>query len=360
MHDYFCPLSKEVTMNEYLIAKHSVEPNPQAVTGCLFAAYPVCVLKWLAKNIVGLMETIALSMFIRFHEGLHKYKVISNLQSKRKRSNSLTNYNKNHGQSVSLPQSARQTPMRFGEEELYRKVVNKKSNLLKIDKILLIVSRSSLGSSDSHSSVAKSEDYTQDFVAEEDESVIGTTTIFMDSILLIFVAVRGPEITCFESLLSQRQISRSLGPLTLDCEFRAFFIFPALVDCMRRGGVLHGNESSCMKGLSSGRNSLGGTLTQQLYLSLLQPFFPRSEVDAVITVLYVKSIISTIPKILIRAVEARVSSFDILLKYENAQVSRVTTVQFEVCTSPLILAIPGPSTCSTLLFPWDWNHYMSH
>uniref|UniRef100_A0A1I7WIW2 Methyltransf_11 domain-containing protein n=1 Tax=Heterorhabditis bacteriophora TaxID=37862 RepID=A0A1I7WIW2_HETBA len=129
---------------------------------------------------------------------------------------------------------------------------------------------------------------------------LGTTTIFMDSILLIFVAVRGPEITCFESLLSQRQISRSLGPLTLDCEFRAFFIFPALVDCMRRGGVLHGNESSCMKGLSSGRIVLGHVDAA--------PFFPRSEVDAVITVLYVKSIISTIPKILIRAVEAREES----------------------------------------------------
>ncbi|KJH48120.1 hypothetical protein DICVIV_05774 [Dictyocaulus viviparus] len=56
-----------------------------------------------------------------------------------------------YGTSVSLPPSARQTPMRFGDEE---------------------VQRSSLGSSDSHSSVSRSEDYSQDYVAEEDETVI--------------------------------------------------------------------------------------------------------------------------------------------------------------------------------------------
>ncbi|ETN71332.1 hypothetical protein NECAME_14251 [Necator americanus] len=55
------------------------------------------------------------------------------------------------GTSVSLPPSARQTPMRFGDEDAHR---------------------SSLGSSDSHSSVARSEDYSQDYVAEEDETVI--------------------------------------------------------------------------------------------------------------------------------------------------------------------------------------------
>ncbi|KHJ84057.1 hypothetical protein OESDEN_16233 [Oesophagostomum dentatum] len=41
--------------------------------------------------------------------------------------------------------------MRFGDEDVHR---------------------SSLGSSDSHSSVARSEDYSQDYVAEEDETVI--------------------------------------------------------------------------------------------------------------------------------------------------------------------------------------------
>nr|CDJ92080.1 hypothetical protein HCOI_01374800 [Haemonchus contortus] len=55
------------------------------------------------------------------------------------------------GTSVSLPPSARQTPMRFGDDDPHR---------------------SSLGSSDSHSSVARSEDYSQDYVAEEDETVI--------------------------------------------------------------------------------------------------------------------------------------------------------------------------------------------
>ena len=88
-------------------------------------------------------------------------RVLSNLQSKRKRSNSLTNYNKRYGSllnlvsykfrpgmSVSLPPSARQTPLRFGEDHMYR---------------------SSLGSSESHSSVARSEDFSQDYVAEEDE-----------------------------------------------------------------------------------------------------------------------------------------------------------------------------------------------
>ncbi|EYC19033.1 hypothetical protein Y032_0025g1128 [Ancylostoma ceylanicum] len=78
-------------------------------------------------------------------------RVLSSLQSKRKRSNSLTNYQKTPGTSVSLPPSARQTPMRFGDEDAHR---------------------SSLGSSDSHSSVARSEDYSQDYVAEEDETVI--------------------------------------------------------------------------------------------------------------------------------------------------------------------------------------------
>ncbi|KAK6028348.1 hypothetical protein OSTOST_05607 [Ostertagia ostertagi] len=64
-------------------------------------------------------------------------RVLSTLQSKRKRSNSLTNYQKTPGTSVSLPPSARQTPMRFGDDDPHR---------------------SSLGSSDSHSSVARSED----------------------------------------------------------------------------------------------------------------------------------------------------------------------------------------------------------
>ncbi|CAI4227935.1 unnamed protein product [Auanema sp. JU1783] len=70
--------------------------------------------------------------------------------SKRKRSNSLTNYNKRQGVSVSLPPSARQTPLRFGEENIYR---------------------NSLGSSESHSSVSRSEDFSQDFMAEEDETL---------------------------------------------------------------------------------------------------------------------------------------------------------------------------------------------
>ncbi|WKY02001.1 hypothetical protein Q1695_015757 [Nippostrongylus brasiliensis] len=78
-------------------------------------------------------------------------RVLATLQSKRKRSNSLTNYQKTPGTSVSLPPSARQTPMRFGDDDPHR---------------------SSLGSSDSHSSVARSEDYSQDYVAEEDETVI--------------------------------------------------------------------------------------------------------------------------------------------------------------------------------------------
>ncbi|KAJ1372844.1 hypothetical protein KIN20_035128 [Parelaphostrongylus tenuis] len=47
-------------------------------------------------------------------------RVLSTLQSKRKRSNSLTNYQKTSGTSVSLPPSARQTPMRFGDDDAQR------------------------------------------------------------------------------------------------------------------------------------------------------------------------------------------------------------------------------------------------
>ncbi|CAI5446481.1 unnamed protein product [Caenorhabditis angaria] len=75
-------------------------------------------------------------------------RVFSNFQSKRKRSNSLTNYNKGQTTlSVSLPPSARHTPNRFvSEEEAFR---------------------SSIASSDSHSSVAE---YTNGFVLEEEEA----------------------------------------------------------------------------------------------------------------------------------------------------------------------------------------------
>ncbi|VDM57581.1 unnamed protein product [Angiostrongylus costaricensis] len=47
-------------------------------------------------------------------------RVLMTLQSKRKRSNSLTNYQKTSGTSVSLPPSARQTPMRFGDDDVQR------------------------------------------------------------------------------------------------------------------------------------------------------------------------------------------------------------------------------------------------
>lgn len=132
------------------------------------------------------------------------------------------------GTSVSLPPSARQTPMRFGDEDAHRYVVIRYCMLSKFPNVKVYQSpclnqseaevslfyksfiisllsyfcvslffiysyytvshwipfffsvlycnflfcRSSLGSSDSHSSVARSEDYSQDYVAEEDETVI--------------------------------------------------------------------------------------------------------------------------------------------------------------------------------------------
>ncbi|PAV68318.1 hypothetical protein WR25_12957 [Diploscapter pachys] len=95
-------------------------------------------------------------IFYRHSAGVSRRqsRVLGNLHSKRKRSNSLTNYHKSQGISVSLPPSSRQTPLRFGNEEE--------------------VFRNSLGSSESHSSVARSEaeDCFQDFVPEEDESAI--------------------------------------------------------------------------------------------------------------------------------------------------------------------------------------------
>uniref|UniRef100_A0A8R1DW07 Bestrophin homolog n=1 Tax=Caenorhabditis japonica TaxID=281687 RepID=A0A8R1DW07_CAEJA len=80
-------------------------------------------------------------------------RVYANLHSKRKRSNSLTNYNKGQSLSVSLPPSARHTPYRFvNEEETFR---------------------SPLNSSDSHSSVARSDEYNNGYVLEEEETAIG-------------------------------------------------------------------------------------------------------------------------------------------------------------------------------------------
>ncbi|CAA85288.3 Bestrophin homolog [Caenorhabditis elegans] len=79
-------------------------------------------------------------------------RVYSNLHSKRKRSNSLTNYNKGQSLSVSLPPSARHTPHRFvNEEDAFR---------------------NSMASSDSHSSVARSDEYNNGYVLEEEESAI--------------------------------------------------------------------------------------------------------------------------------------------------------------------------------------------
>ncbi|ULT99835.1 hypothetical protein L3Y34_000837 [Caenorhabditis briggsae] len=76
-------------------------------------------------------------------------RVYSNLHSKRKRSNSLTNYNKGQSLSVSLPPSARHTPHRFvNEEDAFR---------------------NSIVSSDSHSSVARSDEYNNGYVLEEEE-----------------------------------------------------------------------------------------------------------------------------------------------------------------------------------------------
>ncbi|CAI2348244.1 unnamed protein product [Caenorhabditis sp. 36 PRJEB53466] len=80
-------------------------------------------------------------------------RVYANLHSKRKRSNSLTNYNKGQSLSVSLPPSARHTPHRF---------VNEEEAL-----------RSSLASSDSHSSVARSDEYNNGYVLEEEETSVG-------------------------------------------------------------------------------------------------------------------------------------------------------------------------------------------
>ncbi|CAD6190268.1 unnamed protein product [Caenorhabditis auriculariae] len=87
-------------------------------------------------------------------------RVYSNFQTKRKRSNSLTNYNKGQTLSVSLPPSARHTPLRFvNDEEAFR---------------------SSLGSSESYSSVARSEDYAPELVLEEDEVPGGMPELVVD------------------------------------------------------------------------------------------------------------------------------------------------------------------------------------
>ncbi|VDL66170.1 unnamed protein product [Nippostrongylus brasiliensis] len=86
-------------------------------------------------------------------------RVLATLQSKRKRSNSLTNYQKTY---VRLVRSFL-SPLPFE-----------------------ISFRSSLGSSDSHSSVARSEDYSQDYVAEEDETVICTFLYTLRRVFVIF------------------------------------------------------------------------------------------------------------------------------------------------------------------------------
>lgn len=64
----------------------------------------------------------------------------------------MTNYNKGQSLSVSLPPSARHTPHRFvNEEDAFR---------------------NSLVSSDSHSSVARSDDFNNGYVLEEEEASV--------------------------------------------------------------------------------------------------------------------------------------------------------------------------------------------
>ncbi|CAB3402114.1 unnamed protein product [Caenorhabditis bovis] len=114
-------------------------------------------------------------------------RVYSTLSSKRKRSNSLTNYQKSQSLSVSLPPSARTTPHRFvNEEDAFR---------------------NSIVSSDSHSSVSRSDDYTNGFVLEEEEAPIpehpslmhsNNSTCSSSSSYNAFTAFRTPKNYDFE------------------------------------------------------------------------------------------------------------------------------------------------------------------